>query len=122
MEGRALEEGIEAELQRRSVLQFALPHGEDFPAIEFELKPLGGIAVPGARALGFPELGVCLGCVLAHPAVVEMPEAAVDEDDFAAGAKSWRRPAAAGQQPRGGSDADRGWRTGELRAVVAVGR
>jgi hypothetical protein len=24
------------------------------------------------------------GCVLAHPAVVEMPETAVDEDDFAA--------------------------------------
>ena len=80
---RRTEKLYEQGFEGGAVFQLAFPHGKDVPAGGFQLTALLAVTFPGAGALGFPEKGVRLGGVLPGAAVVEVPEAAVDEDDFA---------------------------------------
>ena len=70
---------LQLQFQGGNVLEFAFPDGEYLPTGDFKLAALFGVAVPGAGPLGFPEFRIRLGGGLPRPAVVEMPETAVDE-------------------------------------------
>lgn len=98
---RSAEKRVQVCFQGGGVFEFALPHREDLPAGSFQPEALLGVPVPGPRTLGCPEFGVAFGGVPARAAIVEMPEAAIDEDDLAPAGEyeiraAWQPPAACG--------------------------
>lgn len=78
----------EAFLEFAGGFGFAFPDGEDAPAEALEGEFGGGVALGVAGQLGFPERAVAGGDAAGGAMGVLVPEAAVDENNGAAGAEN----------------------------------
>ena len=63
-------------------LNFAFPDSQSFPAFVFISLEIFFIAFDVAKAFRLPIFDVCFRCDASAFAVVQMPETAVNEDDF----------------------------------------
>src|ERR1700733_14313318 len=62
---------------------FALPNSQDFPAIDFQDSRMNCIALPITRDLSHPIFPIVLRNAIPSHTLVSVPEATMDEDDFA---------------------------------------
>ena len=84
----SIQEGFELLLKRNHIFSLAFPDNQSCPVLSMKCHHTFLVPLHVAVSLGFPEACICLWPDLTIPAIVHVPEAAVDKNNLAATAEN----------------------------------